>query len=267
MPKLYKGRLPDNLAVAGDAVADGFAALIPADRLGKQSYHIWTKDAPQLLAAGVDTFRESGFFQRMLCADREKDGKRCAVVSVPDIDELYYSFPPSPEAGNQYGDAGLFNPHIDGMMSFLPGIRFYRFIVALTPNSNVFTVFPNNRTVAALDKHDYLGFDFNSELHFVAGQADQGVNRILLKLHFCACDVCEDGTSPYLAMVNELHKGFEHVTRGYMNYGAKPANALETAVGISVSLIAWMRAHCVQVAITLAMLALAYRLGRGRGRK
>lgn len=267
-PALYEGRLPSEYDATLDSIANIVLERLPAGVLGKKSFHFWLKDmakrqSDRALLSMVDSVRKGGQFERILCRPTNPANK-CVVFPVTDMDEIYYSNPPLDTSKNMYGETGLFGEHVDGAFPFLPGIRFYRFIVAVTPNRSAYTVFPRERKVSALDKGAFLGFDFNKHVHFVAGTAE--TPRILLKLHFCACDICKGDTeSAYMKRVAQVHTSFEDATRRYMNYSTAPETPMQYAAGYCAQAMTWLRVRALDMAFILLAIFISFMVGWRRG--
>lgn len=85
-----------------------------------------------------------------------------------------------------HSDNVFFTPHIDGPFLFVPFVSVYRILLGLNDNKEVETIFPMNDFSHVLDKGEFIGFDFNREIHYIEykEKEQQDEPRVTLKLHY-----------------------------------------------------------------------------------
>lgn len=246
LPTLYNNDI--------NILADRFDNLIPDDVRNTKSYHLWTDEVEDKeLQNSINNIRN--YFLNQF---RQTCKHQCFIRSINAMDELYYSFPPTQTGENVYGDAGLFNHHIDGMFIYMPNASIYRVIVGLTQNDSVYTVFPDEKKVTCLKKGDYIGFDFNRDVHFVAGSVSKN-DRLLLKLHFVKCEPCGENKvmDNYVQLLSDAHKEFEHRSRSFMSYGAKPETYLQYTAGYMTVILTWVRVNLVYISFFMMIIIIS----------
>jgi len=105
------------------------------------------------------------------------------IESVEKMNEIYVAS----EKHTQNSDTVFFMKHIDGpWYLWFPFCKVYRCILAINENHRISTIFPNIDRTYTLTRGDFVGFDFNREIHFIKTNKD-AVNierRITLKLHY-----------------------------------------------------------------------------------
>ena len=91
----------------------------------------------------------------------------------------------------QTGDKGnsdqvFYMKHVDGPYGIWPFCSVYRCLAAVSPNQLINTAFTLNQKDFTLDRGDFLGFDYNREIHYIRHNegAQNVVPRIVLKLHY-----------------------------------------------------------------------------------
>jgi hypothetical protein len=116
--------------------------------------------------------------------------------NMTEMNEIYYSNPkPNFKDGPLYGAAANLIPHRDCILFSFPGIRVYRVIIGATDgNNDTVTEFITHGQEKCLNKGDYMVFDFDRTLHQVKKTGQAPTPRVLLKLHFLACDMRYTGT-------------------------------------------------------------------------
>jgi len=105
------------------------------------------------------------------------------ISAITGMNEIYVS-----SIGSDGSDKVFETPHIDGIFYFLPWCRIYRCILAIQGNKNVVTVFPSTQTEKILQNGEFVGFDYNRDIHYIRQIAPvcsvPGTKRIILKLHY-----------------------------------------------------------------------------------
>lgn len=104
------------------------------------------------------------------------------IERIESMDEIYVSS--FNEKFNS--DKVFFSHHIDGPMGIFPGIKVYRSIVAVTENEYISTNFPMHNQDYCLSKGDFLGFDYNRDIHYIYKNNENKVPeyRVVLKIHY-----------------------------------------------------------------------------------
>ena len=105
------------------------------------------------------------------------------IESVEKMNEIYVAS----EKHTQNSDTVFFMKHIDGPWYLLfPFCKVYRCILAINENNRISTIFPNIDRTYTLTRGDFVGFDFNREIHYIKTNKDavDAERRITLKLHY-----------------------------------------------------------------------------------
>ena len=105
------------------------------------------------------------------------------IESVEKMNEIYVAS----EKHTQNSDTVFFMKHIDGPWYLLfPFCKVYRCILAINENHRISTIFPNIDKTYTLTHGDFVGFDFNREIHYIKTNKDavDTERRITLKLHY-----------------------------------------------------------------------------------
>ena len=136
-----------------------------------------------------------------------------------------------------YGASTNYLDHTDACFN-LPGIRFYRVLIGLTENQYVETLFPKLNASKFISKYDYVIFDFDKALHKVVNHDTMKHPRILLKLHFCACDTCHIGGLYFKSCV-WMYELYEVITRYIMKTGTNPTSYWDFYCGLLCHI--WVR--------------------------
>ena len=104
------------------------------------------------------------------------------ISPITEMNELYISY-----VDSDGSDKVFETPHIDGIFYFLPWCKIYRCILAIQGNKTVSTNFPTINVNKILKTGDFLGFDYNRDIHYIqqiqTGIADT-TPRIIIKLHY-----------------------------------------------------------------------------------
>ena len=105
------------------------------------------------------------------------------IETVEKMNEIYVAS----EKHTQNSDTVFFMKHIDGPWYLLfPFCKVYRCILAINENHRISTIFPNIDRTYTLTRGDFVGFDFNREIHYIKTNKDavDAERRITLKLHY-----------------------------------------------------------------------------------
>ncbi len=223
------GKIPAELQTYTQEIQSHFFQSIPKENLNDKTYHQWYDDFSPEIKQLVSRLQEDPFWKKT-CPSQST----CQIINVKEMDELYYSKAPGVKRKDLflYGATGNFDPHIDGIFMF-PGVRFYRILIGLTPNTSVETHFLNLDVQHKIQPNDYIAFDFDKALHQVVNTKNEPSNdyRILLKLHFLVCDSCTPN-STYLSIVKDSYIVFEKITRYFMQTGTEPKTYYQFLVGL-----------------------------------
>ena len=109
--------------------------------------------------------------------------KHWIIESVEKMNEIYVAS----EKHTQNSDTVFYMKHIDGPWYLLfPFCKVYRCILAINENHRISTIFPNINRTYTLTCGDFVGFDFNREVHYIETNKDavDTERRITLKLHY-----------------------------------------------------------------------------------
>lgn len=115
--------------------------------------------------------------------------KHWIIDSVEKMNEIYVAS----EKHTQNSDTVFFMKHIDGPWYLLfPFCKVYRCILAINENHRISTIFPNIGKTYTLNCGDFVGFDFNREIHYIKTNKDavDTERRITLKLHYTVYPKC-----------------------------------------------------------------------------
>jgi hypothetical protein len=228
------GKVPQDIEADTQKLHQLFYNEIPADKLNAKTYHQWFQDFNPDIKKIVEKIQDNKIWQE-LCIT----GKKCSVLNLHEMDELYYSKAPKSFDKRDdlflYGATGNYDAHVDGVFNF-PGMHFYRVLIGLTPgNKKVETNFLKLDVTHKLQENDYIVFDFDKAQHQVVNKdtsdkADDNY-RIMLKLHFLVCEDCSKD-SFYMKSVKQSYIAYEYVTRYVMKTGTDPTTPYEFLIGI-----------------------------------
>jgi hypothetical protein len=220
--KIGFGKIPQSLSYTTNKIANDYYNYIPDKSL--TTYHTWYKDLPNNIKKNFEIIRDNSFWKG-LC------NKNSKIISITDMDELYYSNPPKNlNKTNLYGASGNFNIHKDGIFNF-KGASLYRVLIGLTDgNTNTLTYFNNFNTGYKINKNDYIIFDFDRTTHQVIKQNNENIPRIILKLHFLVYD--NSHSEQYINIIKQLYTNFEYITRNFMDKGTNPETYYEFFIGL-----------------------------------
>ena len=152
----------------------------------KTTTHFYIEDLPENIKEKVDIINNEIL---------EKIGND--YNTIPQINEVYFT---AKKTGNS--DHSFTNLHSDSPMFYCDT---YRFLVVLKPNDNVITIIPDDNISKSLEKYDILGFDYARKLHYIKIQeSETSDSRIVLKLHFAKCNICNKLTKRYTRYARDL---------------------------------------------------------------
>ena len=219
MEDVHIGKVQDYMIGSLASIAERFQDQYAKEINQPKTFHVSVNTlSDKKLLSIIDKVRKDPFFKRLFCTS---SGDTCHVENLTEMDEMYYSFP------NYTGsDANMFISHYDGPYTkrLTEYVRVFRFLLAITPNSTVSTHFPNQNKSATLDLGDFIGWDYNNDLHNVTGEAEVGKPRILLKFHLLVCSPCEN--KKFLDTVKNWHIWYLHTLRNEHNV-SKDVNSNE----------------------------------------
>ena len=157
------------------------------------SHHWWYETLPSIQKDMFYHFIfDKKIFQQM---SKLFDRNTYIIEPLYGMNELYVT---SKARKNEYihSDHVFFTPHIDGPFLFVPFVSVYRILLGLNDNNEVETIFPMNDYSHVLDKGQFIGFDFNREIHYIEyynhEQSEEQLQkqlvnsepRVTLKLHY-----------------------------------------------------------------------------------
>jgi len=246
--KVAIGEMPSNLRPLLDQIVTLYQSQIPNKEL--PTYHTWYDHFDTELKSKVDKIRNDIFWDK-LCDSTPN----CIKIGANEMDELYYSNPPSTynRKENLYGAAGNFDIHKDCIFNF-DGIKFYRIIIGLTDgNDNVLTKFVNLNDGKKLNKYDFLVFDFDKTMHQVIKESDSKTSRILLKLHFIVCENCKYSVE-HVEKIKKYYLYYEYITRYIMDEGTNPKEFHQFFLGLISSFMLTEDMHLYLYLVSLVII-------------
>jgi len=87
-----------------------------------------------------------------------------ALDVIEDMNEVYVAC----QTGNKgNSDQVFYMKHVDGPYGIWPFCSVYRCLAAVSPNQMINTAFTLNGKDTTLDTGDFLGFDYNREIHLI----------------------------------------------------------------------------------------------------
>lgn len=143
-----------------------------------KTYHAYESDLPFSASHSIHMIKYSVPYWHIF----ESNPGRI-VRGIHEMNEIYVS-----SIGGQGSDRVFETPHIDGIFAWLPWCRTYRCIVAIQGNRGVDTIFPLSNNTYTLETGEYVAFDYNRAIHYIAGNSSimDDRLRIILKLHYIA---------------------------------------------------------------------------------
>jgi len=111
------------------------------------------------------------------------------VEVLPEMNEVYVACQTGDKANS---DTVFYMKHVDGPYGIYPGCHVYRALLAVSPNHLINTAFTHNEKDFTLTTGDWMGFDYNREIHYIRHNkgAVNEVPRIVLKLHYVVYPKC-----------------------------------------------------------------------------
>lgn len=220
------GLLPEQYHELLSQISQEYYATLGPELLSTYAHHSWFTELPHTTQDKISVLRNSIFFNQ-LCG-----GQTCCKISVPEMDEIYYSNPPDNlQSVNLYGAISNFEVHKDLPLSF-DGLKYYRVLIGLDgKNDNVITDFLKAGVKKALNKNEFAVFDFDRTTHQVVKKNNKKTVRLILKLHYIVCENCEH-TEAQLSAYKWFHVYYERVTRYIMENGTNPKTFTQFALGL-----------------------------------
>lgn len=173
-----------------DKIAAQYLAIVP-DK-SATTHHSYYTELTGTLKSNFEKIQFAEIWQRLRVGAFESPNTFAAVLqNMIEMNEIYYSNPkPNFKDGPLYGAAANLIPHRDCILFYFPGIRVYRVIIGATNgNDDTVTEFITHGVERRLNTGEYMVFDFDRTLHQVKKTGHAPTPRVLLKLHFLACDM------------------------------------------------------------------------------
>lgn len=227
------GALPDEV---GDILAELMTEWknnMTHEQLTSTTHHNWYNDLSESLKSKVDVVRNMEIWQS-LCNEKNKYCTKGKLISVPEMDEIYYfNLSAKIKSGRLYGAHGNVDAHTDSMGLFkFNKLKLYRVLIGLSnDNKNTITKFINAKVQKKINKLDYAVFDFNRTLHQVIKENPSNNPRFLLKLHFVVCEECDEPDWK-IALFKNIHILYEVITRYVMDNGTDPKSWYDFFLGV-----------------------------------
>lgn len=196
------GELSSDYSATLDEIAGEYLSMIVDKTV--TTHHIYYTDLSGSLKTNFDKIQSSPTWQQLRVGAFEQNTSFAAVLqNIVEMNEIYYSNPkPNFVNGPLYGAAANLIPHRDCILFYFPGIRVYRAIISATDgNFDTMTEIITHGVEKRLNKNEYMVFDFDRTLHQVKKTGQTPTPRILLKLHFLACDMHYAGHRYILAYI------------------------------------------------------------------
>jgi hypothetical protein len=172
-----------------ETLASQYLSTIP-DK-SATTHHSYYTELTGTFKTNFEKIQFAKIWQRLRVGAFESPDTFAAVLhNMVEMNEIYYSNPkPNFKAGPLYGAAANLIPHRDCILFYFPGIRIYRVIIGATDgNHDTVTEFITHGVERRLNTGEYMVFDFDRTLHQVKKTGQMATPRVLLKLHFLACD-------------------------------------------------------------------------------
>lgn len=216
--KVGIGRIPSHI----DPILKNISAHFFIPRPQATAYHVYYQSLDAPLNTLFDQVQYDPFFHNL-------------GTPVEPMNEIYYSNPkPRFEKEHLYGAAANLIPHRDCILFYFPYIEFYRTIIGVWgSNNDTSTRFTNMNLEHKMNSGDYMIFDFDRTVHQVVKTGDHYSPRILLKLHYIACNVEFYGSRQYVAFVSYFYRFYYFVARYTEEMGTDPTTFIGFFYGIA----------------------------------
>ena len=241
------GKVPEHLEKEIDYIEKTFYSEIPIEKKKKITYHQWYAELNENIKSKVNKIKNDTFWEN-LC-----NNKKCKLIMIDDMDEIYYANPPQTTSKNLYGAVGNYYVHRDGHFSFL-GVKIYRILIGITDgNRNIMTYLTHLNYGKPLNKYEYLAFDFDKTTHQVLknNNGDEPKYRIVLKIHFLVCDNL-NLPNWYIVCLLKFYTYYLKITRYIMENGTNPqtlfgffCGVLSYIVGVNFNILLSVFIFCI----------------------
>jgi hypothetical protein len=197
----------------------------------KTANHIWINEINDNIYDVINNVRTSEDIYKIV-RDRFPQHR---IKNITETDEIYYSASPK-DASNS--DRSLVDCHYDGPFSMIPtnNIIYYRILVACNTNKDVSTTFPNNNIKVLMNKGDFHGLNYNTDLHCVEGSIPKQKYRVLLKLHYILIPKNYDDNTLSEQFIKYINIKWARISRYSMKISAQPTNIFEYLLGYIVNI-------------------------------
>jgi len=205
-----------------DEIASRTGELFAADLAARPSRHVYVSALPRDLALTIDRVRALPQIEHAIRAQLSSDVE---ITSMRETDELYLCHY-NEDFG---GDHGLFAPHYDGNLRFLPFGTVVRALVYVRSSGSFEVVFEDSQESFGFVSYDVGLLDFHRERHHVTGRyASDAPERILLKCNYLVLAPSERWLRAPLLAVN---LGQFYVVKAAMEYSKSPRTWSQHVVG------------------------------------
>jgi hypothetical protein len=144
------------------------------------------------------------------------------VLSVHEMNEIYVS---SNNENYVNSDVVFYRKHLDGPYYIFPFCSVYRVILAINENRSIMTHIPEMKISETLSENDFLGFDFNRNIHYITNNGVvQNEPRITLKLHYVTYP---DGLYLLAKILKYLNIKYDKNARNLFLYTLKPKTIIQ----------------------------------------
>lgn len=186
------------------------------------SHHWWYEELPKIQKDIFDIFTN----HRTIINEFENlfDPITYAVEPLYGMKEVYIT---GKNRSNEeiHSDHVFFTPHIDGPFLLFPFVSVYRVLVGMNDNTEIETIFPMVNYSHTIEHCDFIGFDFNREIHYIESKdSNQEEPRVTLKLHYV---IYPHSLYYYGKFIGYLNECYNRLFRRLFLHTIKPTNAIE----------------------------------------
>ena len=198
------------------------SAFLKGLRDRKSCVHRYVDSCPKPIKDQVELLNSSASVMQTI---REKVGDR-QITCLHSTNEVYLSVPNHDNAG----DHGLFAPHYDGALRFLPGFYIFRCIFYLKSQGEAELILSNSKLRVRPQTGDFVILDFNRELHRIDCQKSESSSseRVLLKCNYL---IGNPNQNPFLWVSLKLNNFIFFVVKASMEYSKSPKTLGQRMVG------------------------------------
>lgn len=186
------------------------------------SHHWWYEELPKIQKDIFDVFTNHESITSSI--NTIFDFKTYAVEPLYGMKEVYITGKNRSEE-EIHSDHVFFTPHIDGPFLLFPFVSVYRVLVGMNSNTEIETIFPMIQYSHTINTCDFIGFDFNREVHYIESkESEQEEPRVTLKLHYV---IYPHSLYYYGKFIGYLNEEYNRLFRKLFLHTIKPTNLVE----------------------------------------